>query len=368
MAITVYRSDDPSAPLLNNTIGAFTNLMKAILVDGYGAKPSAGWTLELEDAPSGRAIVKNATGKMFWIKHDQYNTTDDTNTDIGYRIAHIIGLESYTDINVESLMGTYPNNFNSKFTDLPYSYRQAASITICEATTFSNGIKWIAFADSKTIYICLQIKSYDDSDILTLNPKPVNHISPDRFSDNIVGFGDYYIKGHDETFNGFLGGCKYEYDVSSTYTSLAFVNNTAPLSNNSDGWIQRIPDGEPGAIEYGGFTEIGTEVFSWGGGRNYNVTTGYTKFPYYGGVCMSRVNLLPYYSSQELTNYDYKDFNGRYRGFHLISHTINNSIGDRIGEWGDTFTSNGRDYYLISANVSKSPSDNTLAIDITGWD
>ena len=45
MTVRVYRWDDASAPVLTGAIGSFAALMKAVLVDGYGSKAAAGWTL-----------------------------------------------------------------------------------------------------------------------------------------------------------------------------------------------------------------------------------------------------------------------------------------------------------------------------------
>ena len=47
---TLYRSTDPSAPVLTYAAGAMDALLKACLVDGYGAKAAAGWTRTVLDA------------------------------------------------------------------------------------------------------------------------------------------------------------------------------------------------------------------------------------------------------------------------------------------------------------------------------
>lgn len=44
MTVRVYRWDDASAPVLSASAGALPSLLKSVLVDGYGAKPAAGWT------------------------------------------------------------------------------------------------------------------------------------------------------------------------------------------------------------------------------------------------------------------------------------------------------------------------------------
>ena len=48
--ISVYRSTDPSAPILNGTLGSLVGLLKACLVSGYGVgddqKPGIGWHID----------------------------------------------------------------------------------------------------------------------------------------------------------------------------------------------------------------------------------------------------------------------------------------------------------------------------------
>jgi len=45
MTVTVYRSTDSGAPFLNAMQGSFINVLRKCLVDGYGAKSGAGWTM-----------------------------------------------------------------------------------------------------------------------------------------------------------------------------------------------------------------------------------------------------------------------------------------------------------------------------------
>ena len=44
MGVTVYRFDDAGAPTLSAAAGALISVLDACLVNGYGAKPAAGWT------------------------------------------------------------------------------------------------------------------------------------------------------------------------------------------------------------------------------------------------------------------------------------------------------------------------------------
>lgn len=45
MTVTAYFSTDASAPTLTGTTGSLVALLDAILVNGYGAKAAAGWSI-----------------------------------------------------------------------------------------------------------------------------------------------------------------------------------------------------------------------------------------------------------------------------------------------------------------------------------
>jgi hypothetical protein len=45
MTVRIYRSTDGSAPVLTGQAGKLTDLLDAILVNGYGSKTAAGWTI-----------------------------------------------------------------------------------------------------------------------------------------------------------------------------------------------------------------------------------------------------------------------------------------------------------------------------------
>lgn len=60
-AVTVYRWDDPGAPQIGsaNLWAGFLNILKKCLVEGYGAKAAAGWTVEYEDGPGNKCVFRN---------------------------------------------------------------------------------------------------------------------------------------------------------------------------------------------------------------------------------------------------------------------------------------------------------------------
>lgn len=72
MTVRVYRSTDASAPVLSGTAGALCTVLDAVLVNGYGSQPAAGWTIAFT-AASKRAYRMSTTGAT-----GMYLNVDDT--------------------------------------------------------------------------------------------------------------------------------------------------------------------------------------------------------------------------------------------------------------------------------------------------
>src|SRR5438309_11659795 len=61
MTVRVYKSTDASAPALTGQVGSLTALLDAILVNGYGTKTAAGWTIGFTTTKK-LAYLHNLTG------------------------------------------------------------------------------------------------------------------------------------------------------------------------------------------------------------------------------------------------------------------------------------------------------------------
>lgn len=66
--VKVYKWDDVGAPLLNGSAGSMSDIFKACLVTGYGAKVGAGWTAPFESTTT--KVLRPATGATtdFYLK------------------------------------------------------------------------------------------------------------------------------------------------------------------------------------------------------------------------------------------------------------------------------------------------------------
>lgn len=62
LPVTVYRYTDAGAPqLVNATSSEWINILKKVLVEGYGTKAPLGWTLEFENAAAFKVAFRNTT-------------------------------------------------------------------------------------------------------------------------------------------------------------------------------------------------------------------------------------------------------------------------------------------------------------------
>lgn len=72
MTVRIYKSTDGSAPSLTGVAGSLVALLDACLVNGYGAKTAAGWTIAYT-AANKRAYQQNTTGSnntagmLLWV-------------------------------------------------------------------------------------------------------------------------------------------------------------------------------------------------------------------------------------------------------------------------------------------------------------
>lgn len=77
----LYLSTDPGAPALTPTAGSFIALLRACLVDGYGTKPPAGWSMPWSSgSPPTRAAFRQGA-RSGYLTFDLY--VDNSTQDVG---------------------------------------------------------------------------------------------------------------------------------------------------------------------------------------------------------------------------------------------------------------------------------------------
>lgn len=91
LPVTVYRYTDAGAPqIVSGTPTEWINVLKKVLVEGYGAKSPLGWTLEFEDAGVRSVAFRNATtegGSGGYVKFYSIDGSNTTYKTLGMKCA-----------------------------------------------------------------------------------------------------------------------------------------------------------------------------------------------------------------------------------------------------------------------------------------
>lgn len=134
MAVTLYKSTDASAPVLTGQVGSLVALLDAVLVNGYGAKPAAGWVKAFAAAnlAAYRMATVGATGFYLDVVDSGSSGT------LGARSARCRGYEVMTGLSTGT--GAFPTT--------------AAAVNGIQvfksATADAAARPWIIVADNKT--------------------------------------------------------------------------------------------------------------------------------------------------------------------------------------------------------------------------
>jgi len=143
MPFTIYKSNDTSAPTISGTAGDLTTALDAILVNGYGSKSAAGWTID-KTATNKRAYKMAASGSLV---QNIMRIRDNAGGTGGAKEAQIRGFATMSDIDTGT--SPFPSTALSALTDNSWIIRK--SVTADAATR-----PWIAFADGRQIMMWIQ--------------------------------------------------------------------------------------------------------------------------------------------------------------------------------------------------------------------
>lgn len=133
-----YSSSDASAPSLTGQAGSLTALLTAILVNGYGTQPAAGWTVPFTGTNG--AVYKQGGGNGFFL------TVNDNGPGAGtFKEARASAAESTT---------AYSATFASSTHLFPTAAQQANGMFIRKsATADATARQWYCIADDRTFYL-----------------------------------------------------------------------------------------------------------------------------------------------------------------------------------------------------------------------
>lgn len=196
---TVYRSTDVGAPVLDGQPGSLIGVLDACLVNGYGARPAAGWSKAFSGV--NKAAYRMGGGARLYLRVDD-STYGYMGTTSGY-----IGM---SDVDT----GTYPFYSSGGIAGSPAGHLHKSSA----ANTTPRS--WTLFADARTAYAFVN----------TGNTTAYGVLTPWGFGefDSFVA-GDAYnvmiCPAFNSTLNhsGFqtalLGACGYYGNVGNYYLS-----------------------------------------------------------------------------------------------------------------------------------------------------
>jgi len=143
MAVKLYNWDDTGAPQLGSTNdGSLINILRACLVDGYGTRTSAGWSMPFSDLPNNKAAFKPVV--------DDFHIQVDDNYD--YRWAKVKGFSSMSALDVGSSEFPIPSR------DLP-SLTNFFSVSKRYNTAFDS-TKWHMIVDDTFFYFFSEEVNY----------------------------------------------------------------------------------------------------------------------------------------------------------------------------------------------------------------
>jgi hypothetical protein len=133
-----YSSADASAPSLTGTAGSLIALLDACLVNGYGAKPGAGWTKAFSG--TNVAAYQQGTGSTeFFLRVDDNGPGAGT-----YKEARITGYETMSDVDTGS--NPFPSSTQGVGSNAMVVARKSS-------TADSTVRQWQLFADERTMYM-----------------------------------------------------------------------------------------------------------------------------------------------------------------------------------------------------------------------
>jgi len=368
MGVTVYRSDDSSAPQLTCTQGSFISLLKACLVNGYGSKAAAGWSLHLEDTVNHKAIFRNNSGSgsgRYWRVCNDARPTAAQAVGSNHGIVTIKGCAAAST--VDTTTGDFPRavtgtdlHFTSELGIYQNMWYSAVDIlgTPSSPPVITTVIPWVIVADEQTAWIFTY--PYDFA-----GGVGITHLS----NVSITCIGDVNRIGPN--------------------TSLPRAITLGDVTLQNPAWNDRPPVGSQTYIEFSVGTgslsvkgKLSTETawtFSSGTGSDQlenNPTYNPYPHPVLGGVMMEHIVVMEDAADSKRTTTAPTGFTtsisefltfATLRGMYANTHAINTGL-TKIGDSGDYVQAGGRTYWVVGPMKATfdQARQRSLLLDITG--
>ena len=301
MAVTVYKSTDGSAPVLNGQAGSLCTVLDAILVNGYGAKAAAGWAIEFTG--TNKRIYRPPTGAL----RARYRVQDDAPRAAPFndgREARIRASEAASAIDTQTSL-------------FPTTTQVTNGLAVRKsATADATARAWVCVADERTMYFFAKTGDYTGYASFMM--------------------GEYYSdKSSSDALNGLVGGRVVE-QIAATPIPLA---SQEPL-----GALAAVTAAVAGHYTPRDSTEVSASAVNVGkhGNAAHSAVglVGLIQYPNYpdSGLYLSQVWL--HEPSPNAT------IRGRLRGFWHFLHPAGSPVND-LDTWAGAGAYAGKDFMAI---------------------
>ncbi len=258
-APTLYRWDDAGAPEMGGHADDRSGiaLFKAILVDGYGTKSGAGWTLEYEDVALGIAVFRNnpVTGTGMYLQ-----VREDGSIDTYYGRA-------MTFHSFEEMSSATEGTFQMPSTVSGCVSRKSMSLTA------NNRSPWYMIADDRCFYLFVATNNYTGTVGSPGTFDPAKYDIWFTFVGDIESF-------HPDDHYCFAMVSASSYSANSNFGSLTGFNGAALPGH----YMQRNAAGDSG---YSSFYPLQSATTYMSMGGSYNTTCG-LPHPWNGQTILNR--------------------------------------------------------------------------------
>lgn len=220
MAVTVYKSTDASAPVLDGQVGSLVNLLDKCLVAGYGSKTAAGWTKPYTSG-SHSAVFTQGAGSGFSLDVNDNGPGAGT-----YKEARVRGYETMSAV----ATGTGPFPTVAQFANGMF-WRKSASL---DATTR----RWAMYADARTFYLFVEPGDNANTWNGMMFGDMKSYVSSDAYNCMVIGRGTENSVSQSnpvETFDTQNLAAQYAAAVTGHYIARGYAQTGGSLAVNKMG-------------------------------------------------------------------------------------------------------------------------------------
>lgn len=221
MGVNIYLSTDASAPVLTGQVGSLTALLDAILVNGYGSKAAAGWTIAYTG--TNQRDYKQGTGS------NGYYLDVNDNAPTTAKEARMRSYEAMTALATGT--NAFPTSSQSSFG------------VVCRKSTSADSTAraWYCVADATCFHLFV-----DTGDFTS----PAYSLC--------FSFGDFFSYKSGDSYNTAIMGRLAENTSSDQYETLAMIWCQAATTSTFGGgqYVDRMWTGVGGSLGFSKFSSV----------------------------------------------------------------------------------------------------------------